>query len=159
VCARPQIDCEDLDILLIAGRDCWSSATVPKEVPVGWQKRLGRRIAPQIQAHAPLLSLPNNRESSQMTAQLNGNGYETDSVIAFAPQAEHDPSDQLDQAGQTILQLLHRAAGVAEDNSRHALETAQKLADQLRVAQDRIVQLEAEIESSRDRADRAEQWL
>ena len=94
-----------------------------------------------------------------MTAQLNGNGYETDSVIAFAPQAEHDPSDQLDQAGQTILQLLHRAAGVAEDNSRHALETAQKLADQLRVAQDRIVQLEAEIESSRDRADRAEQWL
>ena len=33
--------------------------------------------------------------------------------------------DQLDKAGQTILQLLHRAAGVAEENSRHALETAQ----------------------------------
>jgi hypothetical protein len=58
-------------------------------------------------------------------------------------------ADQLDKAGQTILQMLHRAAGVAEENSRHALETAQ----------DRIAELEAEVTAYQDRAERAEQWL
>src|SRR5262245_5036204 len=68
-------------------------------------------------------------------------------------------TDQLDKAGQTILQLLHKAAGVAEENSRHALETAQKLSHQLRAAEDRVAELEAEITAYQERADRAEQWL
>ena len=38
---------------------------------------------------------------------------------------------QLDSAGQAILNLLHKAAGTAEANSRKALETAQKLSSQL----------------------------
>jgi hypothetical protein len=67
--------------------------------------------------------------------------------------------DQLDAAGQTILKLLHKAAGVAEANSRHALDMAQKLSHQLRAAEDRIAELEAEIGIYRDKADRAEQWL
>ena len=41
--------------------------------------------------------------------------------------AASNDSSQLDSAGQAILKLLHKAAGVAEANSRHALETAQKL--------------------------------
>ena len=32
-----------------------------------------------------------------------------------------------DMGGQTILQLLHRAAGVAEETSRSALETTQNI--------------------------------
>jgi len=68
-------------------------------------------------------------------------------------------ADQLDKAGQTILSLLHKAAGVAEENSRHALDMAQKLSHQLRAAEDRIAELEAEVELYRDKADRAEQWL
>jgi N-methylhydantoinase B/oxoprolinase/acetone carboxylase alpha subunit len=67
--------------------------------------------------------------------------------------------DQLDKAGQTILQLLHRAAGVAEENSRHAFEAAQKLLHQLRAAEDRIAELEADVAAYQERADRAEQWL
>ena len=67
--------------------------------------------------------------------------------------------DQLDKAGQSILRLLHRAAGVAEENSRQALDTAQKLSHQLRATEDRIAELEAEAEAYRDRAERAEQWL
>lgn len=92
---------------------------------------------------------------------LNGSSYETDSVIHFAPNARNvsDNTDQLDKAGQTILQLLHKAAGVAEDNSRHALQMAQKFSDQLRAAEDRVAELEAEIETYRDRAERAEKWL
>ena len=66
---------------------------------------------------------------------------------------------QLDKAGQTILQLLSKAADVAEQNSRHAIDTAQRLSHQLRAAQDRIAELEAEVEAYRQQAERAEQWL
>jgi cell fate (sporulation/competence/biofilm development) regulator YmcA (YheA/YmcA/DUF963 family) len=66
---------------------------------------------------------------------------------------------QLDSAGQAILQLLHKAAGTAEANSRKALETAQKLSSQLHAAQDRIAELEGEVEQYRERAARAEEWL
>jgi hypothetical protein len=93
-----------------------------------------------------------------MSAQLN-NGNEAESVISFPQNTQRSSTDQLDKAGQTILQLLHRAAGVAEDNSKHALEMAQKLSQQLQVAEDRIAELEAECESYRDTAERAEQWL
>jgi len=53
----------------------------------------------------------------------------------------------------------HKAAGVAENNSREALQTAQKLSHQLRTAEDRIAELEAAAEFYRERAERAEQWL
>ena len=70
-----------------------------------------------------------------------------------------DDTDQLDKAGQTILSLLHKAAGVAEENSKYALDMAQKLSHQLRAAENRIAELEAEVGIYQDKADRAEQWL
>jgi hypothetical protein len=66
---------------------------------------------------------------------------------------------QLDSAGQAILKLLHKAAGAAEANSRRALETAQKLSSQLRAAEHRIAELEAEVGHYRDKCERAEEWL
>jgi signal transduction histidine kinase len=48
---------------------------------------------------------------------------------------------------------------VAEENSRHALDAARKLSHQLREAEDRVAELEAQLEAYRDRAERAEQWL
>ena len=86
------------------------------------------------------------------------NGHESD-VVQLRRGASEPANDQLDTAGQTILQLIHRAAGVAEENSRHALEMAQKLSHDLRAAEDRVAELEAEVASYRERADRAEQWL
>ena len=82
-------------------------------------------------------------------------------VIPFARSAQgaRDDNSQLDRAGQTILELLSKAADVAEQNSRHAIDTAQRLSHQLRAAEDRIAELEAEVETYRQRADRAEQWL
>ena len=88
--------------------------------------------------------------------------HESERVIPFAPAPKHTApadADQLDRAGQTILQLLHKAAGVAEENSRQAVDMAQKLSHQLRVADDRIAGLEAELRTYRERAERAEQWL
>ncbi len=83
------------------------------------------------------------------------NGHE---VIQFARDASKS-SNQLDTAGQTILQLIQRAAGVAEDNSRQVLEMAQKLSHQLQSAEARVAELEADVDGYREKADRAEQWL
>jgi molecular chaperone GrpE (heat shock protein) len=88
---------------------------------------------------------------------VNGEVQVEEPVIPFAP--TKTGGDQLDKAGQSILSLLHKAAGVAEENSRHALDMAQKLSHELRAAEHRIAELEAEVEAYRDRAERAEQWL
>jgi hypothetical protein len=88
--------------------------------------------------------------------------FRQSSVIPFTPAARStapDGADELDKAGQTILGLLHKAAGVAEANSQHALDMAQKLSHQLRASEDRIAELEAEVGVYQERAERAEQWL
>ena len=96
-----------------------------------------------------------------MHGQIGDDNDESD-VIPFgraAKSAEPGDADKLDKAGQTILQLVQRAAGIADENSRHAFEMAQKLSHQLRAAEDRVAELEAEATAYRERADRAEQWL
>jgi hypothetical protein len=95
-----------------------------------------------------------------MSMQSSGGVHESESVIPFAPKnAAPDNADQLDQAGQTILKLLHKAAGVAEANSKHALDMAQKLSHQLRAAESRIAELEGEVAAYQEKSERAEQWL
>ena len=91
---------------------------------------------------------------------IQSNSYSSDTVIPFAP--ENGPGsevDQLDRAGQTILTLLHRAAGTAERKSKQALEMAQTLSQQLQEAELKIGELQATVRYHEDRADRAEQWL
>jgi hypothetical protein len=73
--------------------------------------------------------------------------------------AASNDANQLDTAGQAILKLLHKAAGAAEANSRRALETAQQLSSQLRAAEDRIAELEGDLQLYRDKSERAEEWL
>ena len=93
---------------------------------------------------------------------MHGQFPEDPEVIPFARSrdgAAPAASDQLDKAGQTILQLVAQAAGIADENNRHALGMAQKLSDQLRAAEAHVAELEAELTASRERADRAEQWL
>jgi molecular chaperone GrpE (heat shock protein) len=87
------------------------------------------------------------------------NGAARGESVSRAQRNGEQTADQLDKAGESILHLVHRAAGVAEENSRHALEVAQKLSHQLRASEDRVAELEAEVEAYRDRAERAEQWL
>jgi hypothetical protein len=83
-------------------------------------------------------------------------------VVPFGPVNQEAPAnsaDTLDTAGQTILGLLHRAASMAEENSRHAVEVAQRLSQQLHDAKVRIRQLEADVNYYQDRAERADQWM
>ena len=97
-----------------------------------------------------------------MRAQRNDAESGSDTVVPFAPASENasgDRADQLDRAGQTILQMLHNAADLAEANSQHALDTAQQLAHQLRAAEARIAELEAERQAYQQRTECAKQWL
>jgi hypothetical protein len=80
----------------------------------------------------------------------------------FAPAAGKaipDDVDQLGKTGQAILELLHRAADVAEANRQHALDMAEKLSHQLRAVEDWIAALQAEMGIYQEKADRAERWL
>jgi hypothetical protein len=103
-----------------------------------------------------------------LSGRQSGRGVEMSSqsdpetVVPFAPtrkKAVSDDSDQLNAAGQAILKLLHKAAGVAEANSQHALDMAQKLSHQLRAAEDRVAELESQVQLYKEKGDRAERWL
>ena len=84
---------------------------------------------------------------------------QSESKSADRDSAGSNDSSQLDSAGQAILTLLYKAAGVAEANSRHGLERAQKLSRQLREAENRIAELQADVHLYREKAERAEEWL
>jgi hypothetical protein len=94
---------------------------------------------------------------------MNGPAPNTsDTVVPFAPFARNAPpqnDDPLDNTGQNILGLLQQAAIMAQEDSQHALGVAHKLSLQLRSAEDRIKDLEADVRHYRERADRAEKWL
>jgi replicative DNA helicase len=97
-----------------------------------------------------------------MRAQRNDADSAADTVVQFTPASESaatERADQLDRAGQTILQMLRNAASLAEAHSQQALETAQRFSHQLRAAEARIAELEAERQAYQQRAERAEQWL
>jgi hypothetical protein len=82
-------------------------------------------------------------------------------VIPFGSASGQTASnaDSLDTAGRTILGLLQQAADKAEENSKHALEVAHKLSDQVQAAEHRISGLEADVKYFQERAERGEQWL
>jgi len=82
----------------------------------------------------------------------------SETLIPFAKQTA-STADSLDKAGKSILGLLQQAAGMAEENSKHAIEVAQKLSDQVQAAEHRIRDLEADVKYFQERAERGEQWL
>ena len=59
-------------------------------------------------------------------------------AIPRAPNLDSKADDPVDKAGHAILGLLHQAANTAEATKQQAIEIAQKLAAQLRAAEDRI---------------------
>jgi len=94
------------------------------------------------------------------TGRGQSDAYESESACAPTPKnGGSNEADQLEAAGQTILRLLHKAAGVAEANSHQALDMAKKLSHELRSAEEKIAWLEAQVRSYQDKAERAEQWL
>lgn len=85
--------------------------------------------------------------------------WDTEKAAVPGTASSRSADDQLNVAGNAIMNLLQKAAGVAELNTRGSMEHPQRLSDQLRAAEDRIEDLQAEVKSYQERVDRAEQWL
>jgi peptidoglycan hydrolase CwlO-like protein len=90
-----------------------------------------------------------------------GQNADNSAVVPYAPKAKRKDTeaDQLDRAGHAILGLVSRAADTSEADLRAAREAAEKLADQLRAANNQINELNASLRYYQDRTDRAEKWL
>jgi chromosome segregation ATPase len=79
-------------------------------------------------------------------------------LVRFVPKPK--PGDELiDQTGQALLALIDDAANLSKENVERAMTMAHRVSLELRAAEERISQLEAEIEHLESRATRAERWL
>jgi hypothetical protein len=70
-------------------------------------------------------------------------------------QKRRSDGSPLDEAGQAIVAKIQRAADLSNENCDRAMTLAHKLSMELRAAEDRINELEAEVRLFRDRAARA----
>jgi predicted nucleic acid-binding Zn-ribbon protein len=84
--------------------------------------------------------------------------FEMDKYLG-SEQRDLASTDQVDSAGQAIVTLLHNAADAGEAKIRQTVEAAQGLSKRLDAARERITALESDLQSFREKADRAEQWL
>ena len=81
-------------------------------------------------------------------------------IIEFTPKGgPRSHGTLVEEAGEAIIAKIKKAADLSNENCDRAMKLAHKLSMQLRAAEDRVNQLEAEVELLRDRAVRAERWL
>jgi chromosome segregation ATPase len=81
-------------------------------------------------------------------------------VVGFTPkQRQRGEIEPIDQAGHALIDLLREAANISKENIERAMTVAHRLSLELRSAEDRIRELEGEVERLESRATRAEQWL
>ena len=91
---------------------------------------------------------------------MSGQRANNSAVVSYAPKAKDRPeADQLDRAGHAILELVSRAADTTEAELRAARDASDKLADQLRAANNQLNELTANLRYYQERTDRAEKWL
>jgi len=81
-----------------------------------------------------------------------------DQGLMLAPRQPPE-DDRIDKAGGALIAMLHKAAGVSNEEYDRATILAGRLASELRATENRIKELEAEASYFRDRAARAEEWL
>jgi predicted nucleic acid-binding Zn-ribbon protein len=81
-------------------------------------------------------------------------------IVEFArKEGIRDENEKIDVSAHAVITLLREAADISKENVDRAMTMAHKLSIELRAAEDRISQLEAEIDRLEVRATRAEQWL
>jgi len=89
-------------------------------------------------------------------------GNATKKIIPFAPAPKDDvptDGDPVERSGQAIVALLREAATVAKETCERAVNTADQLAVKLRAAEDRVRELESDVQHYQVRATQAEKWL
>ena len=81
-------------------------------------------------------------------------------MLKFVPKEKaQNKVPQVDEAGQAIVAQIRTAADLAKEDCDRAMSLAHKLSMELRSAEERTHEMEAEVEHWRERAARAEQWL
>ena len=92
---------------------------------------------------------------------MSEHGADTpEQVLKFVPKERSGSYGlQVEEAGEAIIAKIQKAADLSNENCDRAMKLAHKLSMQLRAAEERINQLEAEVELFQDRAARAEGWL
>jgi chromosome segregation ATPase len=88
--------------------------------------------------------------------------YRTDPLLGSSFAARDnlvELKDPMDNAGQTALDLINRAATAAREGNSQALSAINELTLQLQTANNRIKELEAKAEHYQARAERAERWF
>src|SRR3984893_9208007 len=82
-------------------------------------------------------------------------------IVPFAPMSKGQAEGHIvaDDSGRTIVAMLQKAADMAKNDCARAMDLAHKLTFQLRAAEERARELEAEAAHFRDRATHAEDWL
>ena len=88
---------------------------------------------------------------------MNENGIDTPEQVLNLPRRSY--VTPVEEAGQAIIAKIQKAADLSNENCDRAMALAHKLSMQLRAAEDRINQLESEVQLFRERAARAEGWL
>ena len=82
-------------------------------------------------------------------------------IVPLAPASKGQPDANIvaDDSGRAIVALLQKAAEMAKEDCARARDLAHRLSSQLRAAEERASELEAEAAHFRNRAARAEEWL
>ena len=83
-------------------------------------------------------------------------------AISGVPEKANNPSGepyQADVAGNAILTLLQEATSTTEEKNRRVAEIVEKALHHLRVAENRIADLQSEVRLHREKSERAEKWL
>jgi hypothetical protein len=81
-------------------------------------------------------------------------------VMEYAPKQKAAlESDPINEMGGAVVALLREAVNSSNEDVDRAMSMAHKLAIQLRAAEDRIAELQKEVEGLQSRVTRAEWWL
>ena len=81
-------------------------------------------------------------------------------LIPFVPKkGAPDATMVADDAGRGIVTLVQKAADLARSDCERAMDLARRLSSELRAAEERAREFEAEANYFRDRAACAEEWL
>ena len=81
-------------------------------------------------------------------------------VVAFTPKKGlSDDASVADDAGHHIVALVQKASDIAKADCQRAMDLAHRLSSELRAAEEKAREFEADANYFRDRATRAEEWL
>jgi hypothetical protein len=97
--------------------------------------------------------------SALITTEVSRLPHATHRQLPVEVTQQGPADDVIDQRGDEIVAMLQKAAELSNTECTRSRTTANELSRQLRVTQDRLNELETEVEYFRNRAFRAETWL